>query len=429
MKTAKNTLFITLLVIAMFLIATVSVCAEFQPIDGNDEVGFEKFDGTGQLIFGDYKDCSTDAFFYFLLVNQSDENVTVTLPRNVYIQRRYYYVDVDSYQYKDLADGWSAASFADAKNGEHLELNQLMQFTLPANHAYSIMGRIKNLSHVLLRDIASSDSEHSVNFDTVVFFDNKAVKTTGYLRKEGNLCNAMYALPFVGENYVNGAYLMDETNRRTCSFSFYFRVINQDTRYSSTIELPRFMIINGERWSIGCAFLDDTCNVSGFRHFAYAPEREDGVLDDRDFVFCDKDRANGDNCYEEGGLWWLRIPAGETYVVRGMVNDLCSGRDGQENPLQESLIDLEFTLADSCSNQRPVFGQIFGNRKDGLSLYNETIYVSDLANADSVSMISDNDEIDMEIDGLEGKNVSLPEETQNPDLYLLDEDNLPVCCW
>ena len=195
----------------------------------------------------------------------------------------------------------------------------------------------------------------------------KSIQAKGNLTSEGSVCTAITEMPMVGdENYIYGFYRVSQTPTDVCSMAFYFQVVNKDPRYSTTVELPRWVEIDGNRWTIGCDPIANDCLISGFRHYAYADANADGTVRDSEFTFCDQDYAIGDNCYQENGLWWLEVPAGKSLVIRTMVNDFCSPQHGYTNPLLNNYINMAVQLGDSGTNLRMIDGQITGTQSSGV---------------------------------------------------------------
>lgn len=358
----RNMFALILGIMLVVLFITVDVFADVEYADIPEKAGLGKFEGTGATLFGDFKDCATDAFFYLMPVNETDEEVTVVLPARVYVEGSWYKVDRSAYLYKDLGENWVPESFADAKSGTALDLGIDYSLTLPAHSAYSIMGRIKDIPHDFFSGMHTSDDD-TIYAKARVTINNAPMTAEGYLSDEGSVCASVVEVPIAGENFIYGFYRVSESETDVCSMAFYFLVENLDDRYSTLVELPRRVEIDGNAWDIGCDPVSDECLVSGFRHFAYAALDEDGVINDNSFIFCDKDYAQGDHCYRDEGLWLLEIPAGEAVIIRSMVNDLCSDQNGYGNPLTVPQIDMQLLLNDAGNNQRMIGGQIFGNVK------------------------------------------------------------------
>ena len=88
-------------------------------IDDIDEPGADGEIGLAYLSYnttvGTYAKCSTDAFFYMLLVNESSESASVVLPRRAKVQNQYYYVENSAYTCKDVNyTTWTQDNYADA---------------------------------------------------------------------------------------------------------------------------------------------------------------------------------------------------------------------------------------------------------------------------------------------------------------------------
>lgn len=364
----KFCIFIICLFIAL-LILTASAYANgdldnYQAPPNNPGIGLGKYSGSGILFFGDFKTCSTDAFFYFILVNNSAEDITAVLPRRVFIDGRYYYVDTTAYKYKALSAGWGGQQFADARKGSSLVLGNNMSMIVPSQTAYSIMGRVTGISHELSRFKDTGERDDTITADLDVYLDNNLMKASGYFTEEGSICDSIQIVPFSGDNFIEGSYVIDPSGKKSCSLGFYYRVENMDSRYSTVVELPRWVEINNYRWDVGCRYIYDNCLISGFRHYSYGLYPSDGDYKKSDFVFCDQDRSKGNYCYEENGLWWLIVPPGTSYAIRGMINDLCSDEEGHANPLTQDYIDLRFFVSDSGSEKWWADGTIFGSEGD-----------------------------------------------------------------
>lgn len=358
----RNMFALILGIMLVVLFITVDVFADVEYADIPEKAGLGKFDGTGITLFGDFKDCGTDAFFYLMPVNETDADVDVVLPARVFIEGSWFKVDRSAYLYKDLGQNWVPESFADAKSGTPLDLGMDYTLTLPAHSAYSIMGRIKDIPRNYFTRMHTSDDD-MIYAKARITVNNAPMTAEGYLSDEGSVCSSVMEVPIAGENFIYGFYRISESETDVCSMAFYFLVENLDDRYSTVVELPRWVEIDGNRWNIGCDQVSDECLVSGFRHFAYADLDENGMINDANFVFCDKDYAQGDHCFRDDGLWWLEIPAGKAVMVRSMVNGFCSDHNGYGNPLMNNQIDMELLLSDAGNNQRMIGGQIFGNAK------------------------------------------------------------------
>ena len=139
----KNMFALILGIMMIVLFITVDVFAAAPAVDVADDIhgaGLGKYDGTEVTIFGDFKKCGTDAFFYLILVNGGPaESVNFVLPTRVSIGSRWFYVDRDAYMYKDLGADWNPDDYGAAKNGAHLDVP--VTYTVPVlpNSAVSIM--------------------------------------------------------------------------------------------------------------------------------------------------------------------------------------------------------------------------------------------------------------------------------------------------
>ena len=379
----RNMFALILGIMFVVLFITVDVFADVEYADLPDKAGLGKYDGTGITLFGDFKDCGTDAFFYLLPVNESNEDITVVLPTRVFVEGRWFKVDRSSYTYKNLGENWVPDSFADAKTGEPLDAEIDYTVTIPAHSGYSIMGRIKDIPRDFFSRTHTSDDD-VFYAKARITVNNAPMIAEGYLADEGSACNSVLEVPIAGENYIYGFYRVAENSTDVCSMAFYFLVENLDDRYSTTVELPRWVEINGDRWTIGCDPIANDCLVSGFRHYAYTEMNEDGTFKDSEFTFCDQDYALGDNCYQENGLWWLEVPAGKSIVIRSMVNDFCSPQNDLTNPLMNSYINMAVQLGDSGTNLRMIGGDVIGTAVSGLGSAKVITFLGD----DPDSMIS-----------------------------------------
>lgn len=335
-----------------------------EPAVQEKDYGLGKNDSAPDTLFGGFKKCSQDGFFYVILVNNENRDITVTLPRRVKADNNYYDVNNAAYLYKELDPAnWDIMQFADAINGSPLTPSSSNNVTLPAGKVWSVMGKIEKLSQYLLT--VKPNSIDSFSAEAIFLFDGAAITAAGEFEKEGNLCDVIGPSSFDGSRDIKGAYLIDQTGKEVCSIAYYIKVANPDKRYSITVELPRFIELNGDRRYVGCEFLDDTCTVSGFRHYAWAEEDPSGKIWDNNFVFCDKDTAKGDLCYEND-LWWMTIPAGKTFLIRSMVNHLCDTKNGElENPLTGEYVDFNIILNDLGNYPHPIKGQVFGTPRTG----------------------------------------------------------------
>ena len=408
----KNMFALILGIMMIVLFITVDVFAQdgtvtpaIEYAEDNFDAGLGKYDGTAVTMWGNFKECSTDAFFYLIVVNETNEEVNFVLPTRVAVGSRWFYVDRTAYKhaYIGTTDNWSPESYEAAKDGDPLNLGPNYTMKVPAGNAYSIMGRIKDIPHEYFGKYAD---ENGINAKADVTVDGNTIKAQGALTSEGSVCTAINEQQMSGENYIYGFYRVSETPTDVCSMAFYFLVRNLDSRYSTVVELPRWVEINGDRWTIGCDPIANDCLVSGFRHYAYADANADGAVRDSEFTFCDQDYALGDNCYQENGLWWLEVPAGKSIVIRSMVNDFCSPQHGCTNPLTNAHIDIAVQLADSGSNLRMIGGEIFGNAKGITFLGGDPdSMISSEANADParVEELVEDDEVSADI----AKNVDL----------------------
>ena len=408
----KNMFALILGIMMIVLFITVDVFAQdtavvsaIETAEDNFDAGLGKYDSNAATIFGNFKECSTDAFFYLVAVNQTDEDVNFVLPTRVSVGSRWFYVDRSAYTYAELGADWSIDSYEAAKEGKSLDLGVNYTVKIPAGNAYSIMGRIKDIPHEYFGKFAD---ENGIGVKADVTVNGNTIKAQGSLTSEGSVCTAINELQMSGENFIYGFYRVSETPTDVCSMAFYFLVNNTDDRYTTVVELPRWVEINGDRWTIGCDPIANDCLVSGFRHYAYADLNDDGTIKDSEFTFCDQDYALGDNCYQENGLWWLEVPAGKSIVIRSMVNDFCSPQHDLTNPLTNAHIDIGVQLADSGSNLRMINGEIFGNAKGITFLGGDPdSMISSEANADParVEELVEDDEASADI----AKTVDLPD--------------------
>ncbi len=326
--------------------------------DKNGEVGLA-YIGYATTI-GAYKKCSTDAYFYFILVNQSNEAAAVTLPRRTKIGGQIFMVNAADYRCKALPATWKGENFSDADQGAVCELHN-NQLTLPAGSAIAVRGKTVNLSHELTKGnkIAADQESLEIRFDLQIAGGRKTA--IGSLTSQGSLCDVLNFLEVTPYNYVDGGYFINGNGANSCSMNYFFVVENPDPYYSTVVELPRWVELNGIRWDVGCKYLYPGCRVSGFRHYAWA------ILEDKDtfrgpkYHFCDQDRSFGDHCYEQKSLWWLRVPPQTRMAVRGMVNNLCNVQ--QENPLNEAMLEIGFNISDAGSNKWWVDGVVQGTER------------------------------------------------------------------
>ena len=382
-------LILGIMMIVLFITVDVfaqdALVSEVEYAEDNFYAGLGKYQGNAATIFGNFKDCGTDAFFYLVTVNETDEVVDFVLPTRVAIGSRWFYVDRSAYKYVNLGADWSTDYYETAKNGTPLELPMTYTVKVPAKSAYAIMGRIKDISHEYFTNVLTDDE---VNVTADVTVNGNTIHATGNLTNDGSVCDSIMEMTMSGENFIYGFYRVSETPTDVCSMAFYFTVQNMDDRYSTTVELPRWVEIDGNRWTIGCDPIANDCLVSGFRHYAYTEMNEDGTFKDSEFTFCDQDYALGDNCYQENGLWWLEVPAGKTIVIRSMVNDFCSPQNGYTNPLLNDHINMAVQLGDSGTNLRMIGGDIIGTTGGGLGSTFGSAKVITFLGDDPDSMIS-----------------------------------------
>jgi hypothetical protein len=307
---------------------------------------------------GTYKKCSTDAFFYTIAVNQSVNSVEITLPRRVRINNQPYFVDGTAYTCKTLPENSIAIdSYAAADQGEACSL-QNNRLTVPARSAISIRGKAINFSHNLTRGNAiESDSQYlDIKFDILI--NNTKKQGIGSLESKGSICDGINFLEVTPYNYVDGGYYVDSTGSKRCSMNYFFVIENADMQYSTVVELPRWVDLDGSRFDIGCKYLYPGCKISGFRHYAWGMLEEGGTFTDPKYHFCDQDRSYGDLCFEEKSLWWIRVPANSKIAIRGMVNNLCNVPE--ENPLANSMVEIGFDVSDAGSNKWWLDGVVVG---------------------------------------------------------------------
>ncbi len=176
--------------------------------------------------------------------------------------------------------------------------------------------------------------------------------------EESSICKALDFLEVSESNQIEGGYFIDPTASKSCSMNYFFIVENSDLMYSNVVELPRWIDLNDNRWSIGCSYLYEGCKISGFRHYAWAIIEDDTDYNNLNYHFCDQDRPYGNHCYEENTLWWLRVPPQTKIAVRGMVNNLCG--DEATYPFFENYIHASFEISDAGSNKWWVDGEIAG---------------------------------------------------------------------
>ena len=387
----KNMFALILGIMMIVLFITVDVFAQdaaagaVQYAEDTLKAGLGKYESADVTMWGNFKECSTDAYFYLIAVNETDKDVDFVLPTRVAVGSRWFYVDRTAYKYAYIGsnngDVWSPDSYEAAQKGDPLNLGVNYTMKVPAGYAYSVMGRIKDISHEYFTETAD---ENGVTVKAVVTVNGNAINAKGAFTSEGSVCTSITELPLSGENYIYGFYRVSETPTDVCSMAFYFMVENIDDKYSTTVELPRWVEINGDRWTIGCDPIANDCLVSGFRHYAYTEMNEDGTFKDSEFTFCDQDYALGDNCYQENGLWWLEVPAGKSIVIRSMVNDFCSPQNDLTNPLMNSYINMAVQLGDSGTNLRMIGGDVIGTAVSGLGSAKVITFLGD----DPDSMIS-----------------------------------------
>lgn len=329
---------------------------DIQEPGANGEIGLAYINYNTTV--GTYESCSTDAFFYLLFINESDEGATITMPRKAKITENYYYIDDSAYTCKDVPiTTWTQDNYADANGGTACVLNDNI-LTLPAKSALSVRGKIVNFSHEITRENNTDYFPDDLLYQLDVQINNKRKNAAGALYEEGGICKALEFLEVSENNRIEGGYFIDPTGQKSCSMNYFFIVENTDLMYSNVVELPRWIDLNENRWDIGCSYIYEDCKISGFRHYAWAVIDDDSTYKDLDYHFCDQDRADGDNCYEENTLWWLRIPPKTKIAVRGMVNDLCG--DAATYPFFENYVHASFEISDAGSNKWWVDGEIAG---------------------------------------------------------------------
>lgn len=327
-------------------------------IDDIDEPGADGEIGLAYLSYnttvGTYAKCSTDAFFYMLLVNESSESASVVLPRRAKVQNQYYYVENSAYTCKDVNyTTWTQDNYADANGGSACVLDDNV-LDLPAHSVISVRGKVVNFSH----EISRENKTDSLLYQFDIQINNKRKNSAGALYEESAICKALEFLEVSENNRIEGGYFIDPTASKSCSMNYFFIVENSDLMYSNVVELPRWIDLNNNRWSVGCSYLYDGCKISGFRHYAWAILEDGADYHNLNYQFCDQDRAFGNNCYEENTLWWLRIPPQTKIAVRGMVNNLCG--DTATYPFFENYVHASFEISDAGSNKWWVDGEIAG---------------------------------------------------------------------
>ncbi len=335
-------------------------------IDDIKEAGVDGPIGPAYLPYatttGSFELCSTDAFFYLLLVNESSEDAVVTLPRRAKVDVTYYYIEEESYLCKEIPVAlWNPKHYADANSGTACAASN-GKLLLPKNSAVSIRGKVVNFSHNLSKENDDGElvGEIELKFDLQI--NNKRKAVSGSLFEEGDICNALEFPTVANKNRVEGGYYIDPNGEDVCSLNYYFIVENTDFLYSNVVELPRWIQLNNSRWDIGCTYLYADCNVSGFRHYAWTEISDNNTFRELQYQFCDQDRWAGDNCYEADGLWWLRVPPQTKIAVRGMVNDLCDEDKAARYPLSETMVYAGLDLRDAGSNHWWVDGVITGTK-------------------------------------------------------------------
>lgn len=314
---------------------------------------------------GYYKKCATDAYFYFIVANNSGATVGTVLPRWAKIDGQAYFTDSSAFLCKELpASATPSNNFADADSGSActLQNNQLM---VGSGKAVSVRGKIVNFSHELTRGNEKDSDPEYLHIDFYVQINNSKKQGQGALESKGSLCDGLNFLPVTPHNYVDGGYFIDPSGRRVCSMNYFFIVENPDQFYSTVVELPRWVELDEQRFNVGCKYLYPGCKVSGFRHYAWAILDEDDTYIGPKYYFCDQDRAVGNNCYEENSLWWLRVPPNTKISVRGMVNNLCNVPAA--NPLQNSELIVGFDVSDAGSNKWWLDGIVEGTESRDLA--------------------------------------------------------------
>ena len=324
--------------------------------DADGEIGLAYL-GTATTI-GYYKKCSTDAFFYTVIVNNQDKEVQVTLPRTVKINERYYYTDGNAYLCKQIPENGSGLNnFADADQGQACIL-QNNRLTIDPHSTISIRGKAINFSHELTHGNTIASDTEFLDFKFNIQINNVRKEAAGSLESKGTMCDGLNFLEVTPYNYVDGGYLLSASGSESCSMNYFFIAENSDLQYSTVVELPRWVELDGTRFDVGCKYLYPGCKISGFRHYAWGFLEDDESYTDPVYHFCDQDRGYGDLCFEENSLWWLRIPANTRIAVRGMVNDLCDVP--AENPLRNSIIEIGFDVSDAGSNKWWLDGVVTG---------------------------------------------------------------------
>lgn len=304
-----------------FLFIGTSVFADtIVPINNRDRIGLGKFDTSIETFFGDFKTCSTDSYFYFVLVNESTRDVEVYLPQRVFANDQYRQIDPEGYFYKALnPENWKMDQFADANSGSKLFIADDFTFTLPALSVYSIKGHVIGLPSTDSRDTDTVEKDDKISGELALLIDGTMLTASGNFKEEGSICTTIQIIPFAGTNFVSANYDIAPTGEETCSLAYYFVIENGDPKYGSTVDLPHWIFIDDDRWNIGCQYIYSGCRISGFRHYAWAEIIDGKMPANADYHFCDQDKAYGDYCYEQDGIWWLNVPAGKRFAVRSMV--------------------------------------------------------------------------------------------------------------
>lgn len=121
---------------------------------------------------GYYKKCATDAYFYFIVANNSGATVGTVLPRWAKIDGQAYFTDSSAFLCKELsAVATPINNFADADSGSActLQNNQLM---VGSGKAVSVRGKIVNFSHELTRGNEKDSDPEYLHIDFYVQINN-----------------------------------------------------------------------------------------------------------------------------------------------------------------------------------------------------------------------------------------------------------------
>ncbi len=333
-------------------------------IDGIQKAGVDRPIGIAYIPYktttGTFERCATDAYFYLLLVNESAQDASITLPQRAKINSRNYYIEEESYLCKDVPVAlWEPQHYANANGGEACVTENNM-LALPKQSAISVRGKIVNIAHSLTQESGQGELIGDLPVSMDVQINNKCKTALGNLFEEGDICGSLQFPEIMNGNWVEGGYFIDPTGQEVCSMNYFFIVENPDLKHTNVVELPRWIQLNNSRWNISCTYLSEDCDISGFHHYAWAVISDNTKFRSLNYLFCDRDRPARDLCYEENGLWWLRIPPQTKIAVRGMVNDICDKDHVLKYPLSQNTVYAGLEISDGGSNKWWVDGIITG---------------------------------------------------------------------